>query len=106
MKNTIVVSEDGMFASNPIQLDELVNIFCAAITGAVTQMKEQYKDDPDAKKIDKEIFDGMNSAFGLMLEACFPDLELHPEMTEQVMKEVLNKETEKVTNMAKHRKKR
>ena len=86
MKPTIVVSEDGMFSSEPMSVVEICNLFCAALTGAVQDIRPNYQSDPESKKIDKELFDGLNYAFSKCLELTFPEYELHPEITEEVLK--------------------
>lgn len=85
MNPTIVVSEDGMFSSHPMSVVEICNIFCAALTGAVQDIRPNYKDDPDKDKIDKELFDSLNYSFSKCLELTFPEYELHPELTEEVL---------------------
>lgn len=86
MKPTVVISEDGMFASEPMRVTEVANLACAAINAAVQNCREQYKDDKDADKIDKELFDCLNVSFSKCLELSFPEMELHPELTEEVLK--------------------
>ena len=86
MRTTIVVSEDGMFTSEPISVIELCNLFCAALTGAVQNVRRSYEEEEDAPKIDKELFDGLNYSFSKCLELTFPEYELHPEITEEVLK--------------------
>ena len=97
MNPTIVVSEDGMFSSESMSVIDICNIFCAAITGAVQDIRPNYKDDPKAKAIDKELFDALNYSFSKCLELTFPEYELHPELTE----EVLQKEDELLREKAK-----
>lgn len=86
MQRTIVLTDDGMFSSEPISVIELCNVFCAALTGAVQDLRPRYKDEPDAAKIDKELFDSLNYSFSKCLELTFPEYELHPELTEEVLK--------------------
>lgn len=86
MKNTIVISENGMFSSNPLPVTEIANLCCAAITSAVQSVRENYKDDENAAKIDKELFDCLNMSFSKCLELTFPEYELHPELTEEILK--------------------
>ena len=86
MKPTIVVSEDGMFSSEPMSVVEICNLFCAALTGAVQDIRPNYQKEKDAKKIDKELFDCLNYSFSKCLELTFPEYELHPEITEEVLK--------------------
>ena len=97
MKPTIVVSEDGMFSSEPMSVVEICNLFCAALTGAVQDIRPNYQKEKDAKKIDKELFDCLNYSFSKCLELTFPEYELHPEITE----EVIQKENELIMEKAK-----
>lgn len=85
MKPTIVVSEDGMFSSEPMSVIDICNIFCAALTGAVNDIRPNYSKDPKSKLIDKELFDALNYSFSKCLELTFPEYELHPELTEEVL---------------------
>lgn len=86
MKPTIVVSEDGMFSSQPMPITEIANLFCAALTGAVQDIRPSYSQNKDKDKIDKELFDCLNYSFSKCLELTFPEYELHPEITEEVIK--------------------
>ena len=86
MKPTIVVSEDGMFSSEPMSVIHICNIFCAALTGAVNDIRQNYQKDPKAPQIDKELFDALNYSFSKCLELTFPEYELHPELTEEILK--------------------
>lgn len=86
MKPTIVVSEDGMFSSEPLSVIEICNLFCAALTGAVQDIRPNYSQHEEKDKIDKELFDALNYSFSKCLELTFPEYELHPEITEEVLK--------------------
>ena len=100
---TIVISENEMFSNEPISVIEMCNIFCAAITGAVQDLRSKYHTDKDADKIDKELFDGLNYAFSKCLELTFPEYELHPEITEEVLKkedELLRSKVKVIETMA------
>ena len=99
MKPTIVVSEDGMFSSEPMSVIDICNIFCAALTGAVQDIRPNYADEPDHDKIDKELFDSLNYSFSKCLELTFPEYELHPEITEEVLKKEEELLKEKVANL-------
>lgn len=103
MKPTIVVSEDGMFSSEPMSVVDICNLFCAALTGAVQDIRPNYADEPDHDKIDKELFDSLNYSFSKCLELTFPEYELHPEITEEVLKkeEALLKEKVEVIEATK-----
>lgn len=99
---TIVISENEMFSNEPVSVVEMCNIFCAALTGAVQNIRPQYQTDPDAAKIDKELFDGLNYAFSKCLELTFPEYELHPEITEEVLKkedELMRKKVKVIKTM-------
>lgn len=85
MKPTIVISEDGMFTSEKLPVTEITNLACAAITAAVKQVRSSYAQEEDADKIDKELFDCLNISFSKCLENTFPEFELHPEITEEVL---------------------
>lgn len=104
MKPTIVVSEDGMFSSEPMSVVEICNLFCAALTGAVQDIRPNYAEEPDAKKIDKELFDCLNYSFSKCLELTFPEYELHPEITEEVLKKEEELLREKVAEKEKNAK--
>lgn len=86
MKPTIVISEDGMFSSEPMSVIDICNLCCAALTGAVQDIRPSYQANPDKDKIDKELFDALNYGFSKCLELTFPEYELHPELTEEVLK--------------------
>ena len=86
MKPTIVISEDGMFSSEPMSVVDICNLCCAALTGAVQDIRPNYQHLESKDKIDKELFDALNYSFSKCLELTFPDYELHPELTEEVLK--------------------
>lgn len=85
MEKTIVVSENGMFTSEPLALTEMADIFCAALTAGVQQLRSQFPEE-ESPKITKELFDCLNYSFSKCLENAFPEYELHPEITEEVLK--------------------
>ena len=99
MKATVVISEDGMFSSEPMRVTELVDLCCAAITSAVQNVRPQYNAEEDYDKIEKELFDCINLSFSRCLELTFPEMEMHPEITERVLAmedEFLRQEAAKV----------
>lgn len=104
MKPTIVVSEDGMFSSEPMSVVEICNLFCAALTGAVQDIRPNYAKEKDKDKIDKELFDCLNYSFSKCLELTFPEYELHPEITEEVLKKEEELLREKVAEKEKNAK--
>lgn len=101
MKATIVISEDGMFSSEPMRVTEIVDLCCAAITSVVQNIRPQYaeEEEEDRDKIEKELFDCINLSFSRCLELTFPEMEMHPEITERVLAmedELLRQEASKV----------
>ena len=99
MKATIVISEDGMFSSEPMRVTEIVDLCCAAITSAVQNIRPQYNAEEDYDKIEKELFDCINLSFSRCLELTFPEMEMHPEITERVLAmedDLLRQEASKV----------
>lgn len=86
MKPTIVISEDGMFSSEPMSVVDICNLCCAALTGAVQDIRPNYQHHESKDQIDKELFDALNYSFSKCLELTFPEYELHPELTEEVLK--------------------
>lgn len=97
VKPIIVLSEDGMFTNIPIPLEKMVNLFCAATTNAVNQCLTAMKQDESVTDKDYEVayrtlFDGLNQAYSKQLEICFPDMELHPEMTDEICKKILHEQ--------------
>lgn len=100
VKTIIVVSEDGMFTNIPCPIDKMVNIFMAAVTGACGQIDAQLEEavksgelTPKDKEVArKDLFDALNAAYSRQLDIAFPDFELHPELTEEAIKQVMAKE--------------
>lgn len=108
IKTIIVVSEDGMFTNVPCPVDKMANIFLAALTAAVEQIDGQLKEAVEKKEITekdrevarKDLFDGLNGAYSKQLELAFPDFELRPEVTEEVMKKILKAEDNVINHRA------
>ena len=101
MEKTIVVSENGMFTSEPLALTEMADIFCAALTAGVQQLRTQFPEE-ESPKITKELFDCLNHSFSKCLENAFPEYELHPEITEEVLQlenELIMKRAKEVQNV-------
>lgn len=101
----ITVSEEGLHTTEPVTLEYLVNVFCAAITGYVFKIKDAIKTNSaytakDIEVMEREIFDGLNAAYSRQLEICFPEIDLHPEMTDEIIKEVLDIQTKRVIDAA------
>lgn len=85
MSKIIVVSEDGMFTNSPIPVTDMADMFCAALTGAVQQIRPAYSNTPDSDKIEKELFDCLNYSFSKCLDNAFPTLALRPDITEEAL---------------------
>lgn len=101
----ITLSESGLHTTEPVTLEYLANIFCAAITGYVRNIQTAIEaneklSDKDREVINRQIFDGLNAAYSRQLEICFPEIDLHPEMTDEILKEVLDIQTKRVIEQA------
>lgn len=59
---------------------ELIDNTMAMLTGVYRGFEENLDD-----KQKKEFFDLFNERFSRMLEVTFPDIEMHPEITEQIL---------------------
>ena len=102
MTKTIILQEDGMFATEAMPVTEIGDIMMAALTGAVQQIRQSYQDEPDAEQIDNELFDGMNTVMSRALNFMFPDKELHPDLTEEAIMRAENEIlVERVQNLPK-----
>lgn len=101
----ITLDERGMKTSKPMNIPDIADLFCAAITGAVLKTKERMDADLAKAKTPKDkekaehdqatfkryIFDELNHSFSKCLANAFPEYELHPEITEQAILEIENK---------------
>ena len=69
---TIVISENEMFSNEPISVIEMCNIFCAAITGAVQDLRSKYHTDKDADKVTIGVYEDNLPAY-----KCYESIGFH-----------------------------
>lgn len=85
MKKTLVLSEEGMFASEPLSFQDILQLACSCVASAAKNMMSQAKDDKEAGVIEEELFNAANVAFSQCLEYAFPNSTLHPDLTEEAI---------------------
>ena len=90
MKKTLVVSEDGMFASQPLSFADILQLTCSCVASAAKTMMSQAENDKEAQEIEKELFDLANVSFSQCLDFAFPNQELRPDLTEEAIMEAEN----------------
>lgn len=78
-----------------LSIIDFMNVMCAIITSSIQSSSAEA---PEAAR--KELFDAINLGFSKCLENAFPEYELHPELTEEVMQEILKRENEVVADRA------
>lgn len=103
MQNVIVISPEGMFTSNPMSLEDGINLLITGIMQMAKNCTDAIEDETEREKSEREVFDHLNAGFGLALEHHYPKFTLHPEMTDAVIDEVIAAQDKKIINMAKHR---
>lgn len=84
-RKTIVISEDGMFASEPLTFADVLQLTCSCVAGVAGSVLAKAQDADEAKKIEGELFDIANVAFSNCLEHTFPTMSLHPDLTEEAI---------------------
>lgn len=84
-RKTIVISEDGMFASQPLSFADVLQLVCSCVAGVAGDVMSRAKDSDEAKKIEDELFDTANLAFSNCLAHAFPGQELRPDLTEEAI---------------------
>lgn len=91
MERLIILSESGMVATEPIQIPELADVMCAALTGTVLQVLAGDTIPPELKpQLEKELFDSLNISFSKCLDNAFPTLAGRPELSEEAILELEN----------------
>lgn len=70
-----------------LNLEEFMNAVLATLSGMVAQVKAAAAKDEkyNAELFDRTLFDLYNERFSRFLEITFPECEMHPEITEQVL---------------------
>lgn len=85
VKKTLVMSEDGMFASEPLSFADILQLTCSCVASAAKTMMSQANNDEEAQAMEKELFDLTNVSFSQCLDFAFPNQELHPDLTEEAI---------------------
>ena len=84
------MSEDGMFASEPLSFADILQLACSCVASAAKTMMSQAENDKEAQAMEKELFDLTNVSFSQCLDFAFPNQELHPDLTEEAIMEAEN----------------
>lgn len=79
------MSEDGMFASEPLSFADILQLACSCVASAAKTMMSQAENDEEAQAMEKELFDITNVSFSQCLDFAFPNQELHPDLTEEAI---------------------
>lgn len=92
----LTITEDGMtIDEGRMCIPQFADIACAVITSAVQSSPTELT--PAQRK---DLFDILNLSFSRCLELTFPEFELHPELTEEVMHEIIDRENQLITERA------
>lgn len=89
-RKTIVISEDGMFASEPLTFADVLQLVCSCVAGVASDVLSRTENAEEAKKIEDELFDVANLSFSNCLAHAFPGQELRPDLTEEAIMEAEN----------------
>lgn len=86
-RKTLVISEDGMFANEPLPFSTIMQLVCSCVAGVATDViaRAKEKDEEEAKAIEAELFDTANLAFSNCLDVAFPGIALRPDLTEEAI---------------------
>lgn len=84
-RKTIVISEDGMFASEPLSFADVLQLTCSCVAGVAGSVLAKTESAEEREKIEAELFDIANLAFSNCLEHAFPTQELRPDLTEEAI---------------------
>lgn len=84
-RKTMVISEDGMFASQPLTYADVLQLVCSCVAGVTGDMLSKVETEEERQKIENELFDIANLAFSNCLAHAFPGQELRPDLTEEAI---------------------
>ena len=86
-RKTLVISEDGMFANEPLPFSTIMQLVCSCVAGVATDViaRAKEKGEEEAKAIEAELFDTANLAFSNCLDVTFPGIALRPDLTEEAI---------------------
>jgi hypothetical protein len=81
----MVISEDGMFASQPLTYADVLQLVCSCVAGVTGDMLSKVETEEERQKIENELFDIANLSFSNCLAHAFPTQELRPDLTEEAI---------------------
>lgn len=84
-RKTIVISEDGMFASEPLTFADVLQLTCSCVAGVAGNVLAKAESAEEREKIEAELFDIANLSFSNCLAHAFPTQELRPDLTEEAI---------------------
>lgn len=84
-RKTIVISEDGMFASEPLTFADVLQLTCSCVAGVAGNVLAKAEGTEEREKIEAELFDIANLSFSNCLDAAFPGIALRPDLTEEAI---------------------
>ena len=83
MKPTITITEGSIKATSTITYSKFLQIMCNGMVAAIRAYQAQCKENPEA--FNNAAFDATNKVFSAVLEECFPDILLRPDLTEEAI---------------------
>lgn len=84
-RKSIVISEDGMFASQPLTFADVLQLTCSCVAGVAGDVLAKAESAEEREKIEAELFDIANLSFSNCLAHAFPGQELRPDLTEEAI---------------------
>ena len=84
-RKTLVISEDGMFASEPLTFADVLQLTCSCVAGVAGNVLAKAESAEEREKIEAELFDIANLSFSNCLAHAFPTQELRPDLTEEAI---------------------
>ena len=84
-RKTIVISEDGMFASEQLTFADVLQLTCSCVAGVAGNVLAKTESAEEREKIEAELFDIANLSFSNCLAHAFPTQELRPDLTEEAI---------------------
>lgn len=81
----MVISEDGMFASEPLTFADVLQLTCSCVAGVAGNVLAKAESAEEREKIEAELFDIANLSFSNCLAHAFPTQELRPDLTEEAI---------------------
>lgn len=111
IKTRIIITEreDGTVdferAAGDLTFSLALDLACSVLNGCTKEIRTALAADDtlseeDKEKAVRELFDLANISFSRSLELNFPEIDLHPEMTEDVMKRAIEIETKRARRKA------